>query len=55
MALDGMELEMRGDAAEVQQEVYRGVGAEAELDDDLETAVTRGLQAAAHHYPKAQR
>ena len=54
-AIDGMELEMGGNVAEVQQGVRRGVGAEAELDDDIETAVTRELQAVAPYYPKAQR
>ena len=47
--------EMGGNAAEVQQEVHRGVEAEAGLDDDIETVVTRGRQVGAPHYPKAQR
>lgn len=50
-----MELEMGRNAAEVQQGVRRGVGAKAELDDDIETPVTRDLQAMAPYYPKAQR
>lgn len=46
---------MGRNAAEVQQGVRRGVGAKAELDDDIETPVTRDLQAMAPYYPKAQR
>lgn len=50
--IDGTELEMGGSAAEVQQGVCRGVGAKAELDSDIENAVTRVLQAVTPHYPK---
>lgn len=53
--MDGMESDMGGNAAEAHQGARRQLGAEAELDDDLENAVTRGLQAVARHYPKAQR
>lgn len=55
MVIDGMGSGMGGNAAEVQQGVHQGVGAEAELDDDIETAVIRGLPAEAPHYPKAQK
>lgn len=55
MAIDGMESGMGGNAAEVQQGVRRGVGAAAELDDGIENAATRDLQAAVPHDPKAQR
>lgn len=55
MAIEGMVSEMGKNAAGVQQGVRRGVGAEARLDDDIETAVTPNLQAVAPHYPKAQR
>ncbi len=48
-----MESDMGGGAAEAQQRVCRGVGAEAELDD-TENAATRGLQAAVL-YLEAQR
>lgn len=53
-----MDLQMGGNAAEVQQGVRRGVGAKAELDDDIETietAVTHDLQAVLPYYQKAQR
>ena len=53
--MDGMGSEMEKNAAEVQEGVCQGVGAEAELDDDIEIAVTRDLQAVAPRYPKAQR
>ncbi|CAF9914096.1 MAG: hypothetical protein ALECFALPRED_009290 [Alectoria fallacina] len=55
MATDEMESEMGENAAEVQRGARRGVGVEAELDDDTEIAVTPDLQAVAPHYPKAQR
>ena len=55
MAIGGMESDMGGSAAEVRQEVSREVRAEAELDDDIESAVTRGLQAVVPHCLKAQR
>ena len=50
-----MDLQMGGNAAEVQQGVRRGVGAKAELDDGTETAVTHDLQAVVPHYQRAQR
>lgn len=43
MAGDETASEMRGNAAEVQQEVHRGARAEAELDDDIDTAATPDL------------
>ena len=46
---------MGGSVAEVQQEVSREVRAEVELDEDIENAVTRGLQAAVPPCLKAQR
>ena len=55
MAIGGMESDMGGSAAEVRQGVPREVRAEAELDDDIENAVTRGLQAVVPHCLKAQR
>ena len=55
MAIGGMESDMGGSAAEVRQGVPRKVGVEAELDDDIENAVTRGLQAVVPHCLKAQR
>ena len=50
-----MDLQMGGNAAEVQQGVRRGVGAKAELDDGTETAVTHDLQAVVPYYQRAQR
>ena len=55
MAIGGMESNMGGSAAEVRQGVPQEVRAEAELDDDIENAVTRGLQAVFPQCPKAQR
>ena len=55
MAIEGMESDMGGSAAEVRQGLPREVRAEAELDDDIENAVTRGLQAVVPHCLKAQR
>ena len=57
-AIDGMDLQMGGNAAGAQQGVCQGVGAKAELDDDIETietAVTHDLQAVTPYYQKAQR
>ena len=55
MAIGGTKFKMGRDAAEVQQEVHRGLGAKAELDDDIENAPTRGLQVGTPRYPKARR
>ena len=55
MVIGGMESDMGGSAAEVQQGVPREVRAEAELEDDIENAVTRGLRAVVPHCLEAQR
>ena len=55
MAIGGMESDMGGSAAEVRQGVPREVRAEAELDDDIENAVIRSLQAVVPHCLKVQR
>ena len=55
MVIGGMESDMGGSAVEVRQGVPREVRAEAELDDDIENAVTRGLQAVVPHCLKARR
>ena len=52
---DEMESDLEGIAAEAQQDLHQGAGAAAELDDDTENAVTRGLQAVSPLYPRVQR
>ena len=55
MVIGEMESDMGGSAAEVRQGVPQEVRAEAELEDDIENAVTRGLQAVVPHCLEAQR